>query len=869
MTPASTIGHYRITSKLGEGGMGAVYRATDTKLNREVAIKVLPPAFAEDALRMQRFEREAQALASLNHPNIAAVYGVEAGAIVMELVEGEELAGPLPVETALAYARQIAAGLESAHEKGIVHRDLKPANIKVTADGIIKLLDFGLAKSMETGTTASAISPTVSPTLSLAMTQAGMILGTAAYMSPEQARGKPVDKRADIWAFGAVLYELLTGRRPFDGEDISDTMAAVIKQEPSYDGIPPGLQRLLKSCLEKDPRKRLRDIGDAWRLLDETAAPALPAPFVRPRRPIVAWIVAAAGLAAAGALAFVHFGDKTPLPQVTRFTLTFGDLTPGYGAISPDGRQIVMVLNTPGQGGHLALRSLDTIETRDLPATEGGSGPFWSPDNRHIGFGAQGKLKSIDTQGGPPQTLTDIQRFRGATWSSSGVILFSPNGTTLKKIPAGGGTASDVIQGPPAQISPWFLPDGRRFLFVSAGDAPEVRGIYVSSLDGADPLNRQPRRILPDVSRVVFAPTVHGRGAQLDRGTILFVREGTLMGAPFETSGLTVTGDVFPIAEQIASNSAGADRFSASLTGTLIYHVLDRGSRSYTWHDRNGKVLEVTGQRGSYQSVSLSPDGTQFAGDAVAGATSDLWVYDLTRKSKARLTSDPGMDSAPVWSPDGRWIAFDAIRGAVQAIYRKSANGTGPEEVLFQHGSTVHLYDWSRDGKYLLFAAAGGGFRDLYALPLEGERKPIPLATTDFRDDQGRFSPDGRFFAYKSNETGGDQVYVQPFPPRAATERWLVSQGRGTQPRWSRDGKELYYISDGKLMVADVQTAPTFRAGLPRVLFSTQIARRGGAAAVAWDLTPDGKRFLVISEESSSEEQPVNVVLNWQAGLKK
>jgi serine/threonine protein kinase len=617
MTPASAIAHYRITSKLGEGGMGAVYRATDTKLNREVAIKMLPPALADDAAHMQRFEREAQVLAALNHPNIAAIYGIETGAIVMELVEGPELAGPLPIDTAIAYARQIATALEAAHEKGIIHRDLKPSNVKVTADGTIKVLDFGLAKASEQSAVCSTGSPATSPTLSLAMTQAGMIVGTAAYMSPEQARGKPVDKRADIWAFGVVLYELITGRRLFEGEDISQTMAAVILQEPSYDGIPARLHPLFKSCLEKDPKKRLRDIGDVWRLIgDDAPAPVAVVPKTRQGALKFAVACAAVTTVAAAGLAFVHFSEKPRRAEVTRFTIGLSDLNLWSTVISPDGRHIVNMVNSPGQSARLSLRSLDMLEPRDLPGTEGANFPFWSPDSRYVGFFVGARLKTVDTHGGPPHTVTAAAaRSRGGAWSTAGIILFSADGSTLQQIPASGGTSSRSTATSLPQMSPTFLPDGQHFLFASQGQIPEADGIYVSSVDSGHPDHRKPRRILPDVSRTAFVPRLDAAGSSSDAGTLLFVREATLMGAPFDSKALKLTGDIFPVAERIGSTGFALERFSASVTGTLIYHLQDPGNRVYTWYDQQGKVLRALGGKGQYGSISLSPDGSQLAGD--------------------------------------------------------------------------------------------------------------------------------------------------------------------------------------------------------------------------------------------------------------
>jgi serine/threonine protein kinase len=866
MNPPSIIAHYRIVSKLGEGGMGAVYRATDTKLNRDVAIKVLPPAFAADAARMQRFEREAQVLASLNHPNIAAIYGIEEGAIVMELVDGADLAGPLPLDTAIHYARQIAAGLEAAHEKGIVHRDLKPANIKVTPDGTVKILDFGLAKTTEQAAASSAMGATVSPTLSLEMTQAGMILGTAAYMSPEQARGKPTDKRADIWAFGVVLYEMIAGRRAFEGEDVAHTMAAVIMQEPSFDGIPASLHALLKSCLEKDPKKRLRDIGDVWRLMDGQSS--APVANVRPapagfRLTLAVSIVAALALAAAGALAFLHFREQPPAAPVTRFSIAFGTDVVQQPAISPDGRLLVVSTTVVGQGQHLVLRSLDNLESRTLPGTDTAIQPFWSPDSRYIGFSAVNKLKFLDSHGGPAQSLAEVSGFRGGAWSSDGTILYASNSAPLKYIRSSGGTPADALAVPMRASAPVFLPDGRHFLFTATVEALDQGGIFLGSLDRRDPENRQPRRLLPDLSRAVLAPAAGERKSAPDRLILLFVRDNTLMGVGFDAKALHTSGDAYPVAERVArAGTLGFERFAASFTGTLVYEAQTAADRKLTWYDRQGKELGTVGDPGSYRSVSLSPDGTQLAVDREVNGNADIWLYDQARDSKIRLTSDASAETNPLWSPDGKSIAFNSGRDNKQAIYRKPASGAGNDELMVADPGTI--YDWSRDGKYLAVAGSPGAtsLRDLFAIDVEGRHKPIPMVTTKFRDDQGRFSPDVKFIAYKSNETGRDEIYVQPFPAGAKGERWPISAGGGTMPRWSRDGRELYFISQGKLMVAPVQLTPVFHAGIAKELFTSPINGRGGGSSVCWDLTPDGKRFIVVTQQTTPQE-PLTVVLNW------
>ncbi|MGO9259373.1 MAG: protein kinase domain-containing protein [Bryobacteraceae bacterium] len=870
MSPEQSIAHYRIVCKLGEGGMGAVYRATDTRLNRDVAIKVLPPAFAEDTARMQRFEREAQLLASLNHPNIAAIYGIEQGAIVMELVEGEDLKGPVPVETASHYARQIANALEAAHEKGIIHRDLKPANIKVTPDGTVKLLDFGLAKATES---SQAEGPggrpaTDSPTLSLAMTQTGTILGTAAYMSPEQARGKPVDKRADIWAVGVVLYEMLTGKMLFGGgETVSDSLAAVLTREPDFNALPkdtpPRVRLLLERCLRKDPKQRLRDIGDARLTLDE-AEPGVPAPapVVPATRPRLPWILAA--VFALSTLALAALWLRRPVEEAR--TIKFSVLPPekagfvadSLPAVSPDGRHLAFAAGSEGKT-QIWIRDLNALAARPLPGTDGGFDPFWSPDSRFVAFFTPGKLKKVDIVGGPALTVCGASNGRGGSWNQNGVIVFTPSfGNSLSSVPATGGTATPLttLEESLSETShrfPWFLPDGRHFLFTARSGDEKKTAIYVGDLE-----SKERRRLFAAASNAVYTPP----------GFLLFMRERTVMAQAFDATALRTTGDPFPVAEQVDYAQASIQgQFAVSQTGVLAYYSGGAALDSQlTWFDRDGKPLGTVGPPGTMQAPAISPDGGTVAVDrldAQAG-TYDLWLHDLAHSTDSRFTFDPSHDWCPVWSPDGSRILFASNRTGRWGLYQKPATGAGKEELLYETAGLTFTTDWSRDGRFAIFhslAAKTGD--DLWVLPLLGDRKAFPFLQTEFAEMYGKLSPDGRWLAYASDETGVYEVYVQTFPGKEG--KWQVSAKGGTRPVWSRDGKELFYIAEGhKLMAVEVRSGVQFEHGVPKALFEARTP-----TGASFDVTRDGKRFLLINSLAQEANAPMTVVINWHAGVKK
>ena len=883
----SKIGSYTVVEKIGAGGMGEVYRATDTKLGRDVALKVLPEALAGDPNRMGRFQREAQVLASLNHPHIATIHGLEESgvtrALVMELVDGSTLAeriaqGPLPREEALPIARQIAEALEYAHDRGVIHRDLKPANVKLTTDGKVKILDFGLAKALE-GTPAAGDIAT-SPTLSIAATTAGLILGTAGYMSPEQARGKSADRRADIWSFGAVLFEMLTGKQTFSGETVTDTLAAVVRAEPEWETVPAATPRrireLLRRCLEKDPRQRLQAIGEARIIIEqvlahpeadaaaESAAPAATAQL--------SWIRAAAwGLAGGLMVAAVAFGvyltrqpdaavlhAAIPPPPDTTFALV--GTQPGPVTVSPDGRMLAFASSQKGKV-LLYLRHLNTGEAQPLAGTDGAAYPFWSPDSRWIGFFAGGgKLKKIEVTGGPPATICDATNGKGGTWNRDGVILFAPaHNTPIHRVSAAGGVSQPITQfnkerRDNSHRHPMFLPGGKRYLYLARSGGAE-HTIVAGALDGG------PEKELMKTSFAV----------EFASGHLLFIRDKSLMAQPFDPDSLEFTGDPAPVAEGVMQLSSGAARgvFSVSQSGVLAYQVSsEQGAVALEWFDRKGTRTGQLGDKADYHELRISPDGGKVAvsiGDAQTGMR-DIWVYEVKRNLRTRFTYDPTHDESPVWSPDSRSIAFASSRKGTGDIYVKSLGGLASEELIYESKDTALPTSWSRDGKYIAFNTFGPshpGF--ISVLLLEGDRKPAPFFQSEFLHVDGQFSPDGKWMAYMSLESGRPEIHVAPFPN--PTRKLQVSQNGGRFPHWRRDGKQIVYQNqEGQMISVNVSTrGDTLEIGAAEPLGTLPIV--GTTSMVA--ASPDSTRFLAISSGVDQPSAPMLLVVNWPAKLKK
>jgi serine/threonine protein kinase len=862
LSAGDKLGPYEILAPIGAGGMGEVYRARDPRLNRDVAIKISAAQFNE------RFEREAKAVAALNHPNICHLYDVGPNYIVMEYIEGEAPQGPLPLEEALRIARQICDALEAAHDKGITHRDLKPANIKIKPDGTVKVLDFGLAKV----DAASGVSQSEnSPTLSMAATQVGMILGTAGYMSPEQARGKAVDKRADIWAFGVVLYELILGKRLFQGEDVSHTMAAVIMQEPNLDDVPVQVRKLLRKCLEKDPKKRLRDISGVELLLEsgtESPVQAASLPHKQSKLPWILGAMAVLAMAAAGTVAFFHFREEAPrllkleFPPPDKSEL---NETNGPPAVSPDGRRVAFRARMDGKN-MLWVRDLDSLASRMLPGTENPGTPFWAPDSRQLAFSSNGKLMKIDVTGGPATTITNSGVLRGGTWSQDDVILFS-DGTRLQRVSAAGGTPTPVTEleksrNESSHYFPQFLPDGHRFLYLAQSGDAEKSGIFAGDLQSNDK---------KDARKLVLQSSTMALYVEPAGGYLLFVRESTLMAQPFDAGKLQTTGDAVPVAEHVDSPQIGYGYFGASRNGALAYAT--GGSAAdlqITWLDHSGRAAGTVGKPADVQTPRLSPNGKMVAVDRLDPQTGkrDIWLHDLARGTEQRLTF-ANDNQFPVWSPDNLRIAYVQRAGMDMKVMVKSADGAGQEEVL--ESAIKAPQDWTSDGRSLISATSSAKPKtgsDLWALPLSGGKpagKPVPLRETEFREWHGRVSPDARWLAYMSNESKRDEVYVVGFP--SLSGHWQISVDGGMFPVWSRDGRELYFLNlnGTKMMAARIEPGAPFQAGVPKPLFDV---RMGASNNRSYDVSVDS-RFLVASPAEQTAAVPMTIILNWQAGLKK
>jgi eukaryotic-like serine/threonine-protein kinase len=919
LRPGTRLGSYEILSALGAGGMGEVYQGRDTRLDRTVAIKILPEAFAHDADRLARFQREARTLAALNHPHIAQIYGLEeehvwqgqAGTtpafLVMELVAGEDLSqriarGTIPLDEALPVARQIAEALEAAHDQGIVHRDLKPANVKLRPDGTVKVLDFGLAKAIEksgesdgSGTSGEL---TNSPTITSPMTHAGMILGTAAYMAPEQAKGRAVDRRADIWAFGCVLYEMLTGVRPFKGDDMSDTFVSILRDEPDWSRLPAQtpdyVRALLRRCLQKDPRKRLPHIGVARLEIAEEPSEApmssVTPPASRTRAALVGPLVGAIlGGLLVGVIAWTV--RSSPRHTETGSALRFQIEPPpreGFNgangvprfAVSPDGTRVVFSSTLPGTRDQLWIRRLDTLEAQplqgtDTPARAGNAAqqPFWSPDGRTVAYFDESshRLKKVDIDGGPVQTLCELPGNQyGGTWNQSGTILASSTDTKgIQQVSATGGQPTQVTTLDPARheamhLLPQFLPDGKHFLYLSVGT--EGTAVYAGAIDA------------PDRRRLVESP---GMARYAPGNLLLYVRGEALVAQGFDPARLELSGSPTVVADSIGMTTAGRVGMSVSDSGILVYSP-GRGSSDafqIVWTDRAGKQLESSPQLAAAQpSVELSPNGKYLAFESNRGSPgTDVWIYDLERDVQSKLTTDPGDDQVPIWSPDSERIVFRSNRGEAhaQGLYEKAISGVASERRIFtaEPGQIVAPMTWTPDGKAIVFAKSGLGIstQELWILPLDGEPKPVPYLVGGSARMQARLSPNGHWLAYTSDESGVFEVFVQSFPD-ASRGRWQISSNGGRFPRWRADGRELYYVGrTNRVTAVSVTTDTRFEVGKVQASWEGPLVTANGArfSGTAFDVTTDGQRFVTALPAASLNPGRLTVVANWAASLTK
>ena len=802
VTPGARLGPYKIDGLLGEGGMGHVFRATDTRLNRPVAIKICKEAFID------RFDQESRSIAAISHPNVCTLYDVGPNYLVMELVDGETLAaclkrGKLSLPDIIRFGAQVAEALAVAHAKGIVHRDLKPANIMLTKSGV-KVLDFGLAKSE----------------LDPALTQAGGVMGTPAYLAPERLEGKEADVRSDIYALGLILAEMATGKRTRSVEE-----------------LPPGLDRVVKRCLDPDPDERWQCARDLKWELQSIANASLP-PQKGDRNLLLIAGLSSASVLLAAAAGFFYLRARPASQPLTKLNVLLPEKSLIRSlAVSPDGRFLALVLVKDGKQ-QIWVRALDSQQLTPLAGTDNAGDPFWSPDDRYIGFFADARLKKIERSGGPVQTLCDALGATGGTWNRNGQILIGGL-KNVQRISDSGGAVADL---PGTLLYPLFLPDGHHYLGTTS------KGIYLNSVDEAEA-----QQILPDYSSSSIVEPPAGS----DVGAVLFTRSGTLMALPFDLKRLHAAGEPFPVAQDVALG-INTHRLAASSTnGVLAYVSGQISQRHYVWRDRQGKNLGVIGDAGGV--VMISPDGKRLVGDPGGQIT----IQDFGRSSTTRVTVGSATGMNPVWSPDGRYVAYNGAGG----LYRKEANGAAPAELILRSNALTFPKSWSPDGRYLIYAQINQETgADLFALPIgQADSRPLVIAQMPATEDQGQFSPDGHWVAYTSNESGQSEIYVVPFPPVPNGGRWLVSRGGGVMPRWRRDGKELFYISpDWKMVAVDVTTKPNFQSGTPQPLFDTDLIDTGiRTGPMSWDISADGKRFLIISEDSATDLS-LNVFLNWR-----
>jgi len=883
LSPGTRIGHYEILSLIGKGGMGEVFRARDRDLDREVAIKVLPEAFARDPERLARFEREARLLASLNHPHIATLHGLERSGevrfLVMELVPGETLADalsrrPFALSEALDIFRQVAEALEAAHDRGVVHRDLKPANVKVTPDGKVKVLDFGLAKALSTDSRTAAES-SESPTRGLDPTEAGVILGTAPYMSPEQVRGKAVDRRTDVWAFGCVFFQALTGRKPFSGETFSDTAAAILGREPDWALLPGStplrVRQLLRRTLQKDPNRRLRDMGDVRLEIEDSLS--APTAEEAPRRSAPSWIVGALGLTVGAfftARSLVR-SDRSPLEMPIRFAIEAPSgmmlaMGPRFQqlSLSPRGTHLVFAARRSDGRTEIQLRALDRIEMTGVAGTEGGFSPFFSPDGRWLGFFTDFKLKKVSLDGGSPITLCDVPPVtRGGSWGpdDDAIVLSLGSSYGLFRVPAGGGVPSEFARTDPAKshfgyLWPQVLPGGKAVLFtIWTGTSFDEAKIALLRLPSGEP------RVLVDSGSY---------GRYVPSGHIVFARSGSLLAVPFDLSRLQVVGSPVAVLDGLmTSPSTGAAFFDVSENGTLAYvPATNWADRTLVWTDREGKVVPASSpsSKRAFENPRLSPDGRRLAVQVV----NDIWIYELERDTLRRITFE-GINQFPVWSPDGKRVVYSMAKTGEPQLYSRSADGSGGATRLTDQAHVEFPNSWSPDGAVLAYARISGPQDDwdVFVATVEGKSEPLPLLRDPFNETQPMFSADGRWLAYVSNESGRHEVYVRAYPGLGA--KWQISSDGGAEPLWAPNGNEVFFRHGEEIMAVSVEGGADLRPGKPRLLFKT-VSRSSmfQPGFTSYDITRDGRRFLMTGyDDPAQAPRQIHLTLHWLNELKR
>ena len=881
LSAGSKLGPYEILAQVGAGGMGEVYRARDSRLDRDVAIKVLPSHLSSNEDLRQRFEREAKTISQFSHPHICALFDIgregDADYLVMEFLEGESLAarlakGPLPTEQLLRFGIEMADALDKAHRQGIVHRDLKPGNVMLTKTGV-KLLDFGLAKYQASPREAalSGVSRLATEAQASApLTERGTVLGTFQYMAPEQLEGGQADARSDIFAFGAVLYEMATGKKAFQGKSQASLIGAILRDDPPSVSeiapmMPPALNRIIKTCLAKDADDRFQTAHDVMLQLQWIAEggsqAGLPAPVAarRKSREKLAWGVAAAAILAAAALGAGFVLRAPKVGRLVRFEVATpeGIIAVDAPRISPDGRFLAFNATDSAGKSRIWVRPLNALAAQPLPGTEGTTRPFWSPDSRFLGFFAEGRLKKIEISGGPAQKICDAPTGADGSWSPEGVILYDGRANDpIHRVSAAGGVPIVAVKPEAARKEtsvawPEFLPDGRHFLYMAIGQKPEDSTYRIGLLDSAES-----KQLAPAQTLITYAPP----------GYLLFVRDKTLVAQRFDAKTMKTTGEPVPLAERVGTNSVGLARFSVSRDGTLAYRTGESGAR-LLWMDRGGREIDTIGDQGEYGNPSLSRAGDRlaFGLNDTRNGKNDIWIRDLARGVNSRFTFGAGNNITPVWSPDGAIIVFASDREGQFDLYEKPATGQGEEKLLVKNDEFKFPCDWSRDGRYIVYSSQGKktGW-DTWALPTFGDRKPIPVITDAFNELLASFSPDGRFIVYVSNESGRSEVYVQTFPGKGG--KWQVSTAGGSDAHWRADGKELFYrAADQKLMAVDIQAGSGFQAGIPRALFTARV--QPGVSRNKYVPSADGQRFLFVAPLGREAIVPTTVVLNWFSGL--